>query len=256
MPASSKKNRPAPQPEIIDRVAIYNEDCISAMKTLPDNSIDLILTDPPYNLGLFMHQRGTNLKKMRENHFAYAGWDDLDFEIWKEQMNKFLSECHRVLKKRGALIIFMSIIKVETIIKLAQHHKFYYKTVGTWHKKNPMPRNMNLHFINSTESWIYFINEGTTGTFNNEGKPVHDFIETATISNSERKNGKHPTQKPIGLMSHFIKLLSNPYETILDPFMGSGSTGVASILENRNFIGIELNPEYYTIAKTRLTKPL
>ena len=81
MPASSKKNRPAPQPEIIDRITIYNEDYISAMKTFSDNSIDLILTGPPYNLGLFMHQRGTNLKKMRKNHFAYADWDDLDFEI-------------------------------------------------------------------------------------------------------------------------------------------------------------------------------
>ena len=152
--------------------------------------------------------------------------------------------------------MFMSIIKVETIINLAQKHKFYYKTVGTWHKKNPMPRNMNLHFINSTESWLYFINDATTGTFNNDGKPVHDFIETATISNSERKKGKHPTQKPVELMSHFIKLLSNPQDIILDPFMGSGTTGVAAKKENRNFIGIELSPEYYNLTKTRLMESL
>lgn len=249
--ASSKSIQ---SPFIIDGATIYNGDCISVMKRLPDDSVDLILTDPPYNLGLFMHKRGTNLKKMRDNHFAYSGWDDLEFDAWKDEMDKFLSECNRVLKKRGALIIFMSIIKVETIINLAQKHKFYYKTVGTWHKKNPMPRNMNLHFINSTESWLYFVNESTTGTFNNEGKPVHDFIETSTISVSERKNGKHPTQKPLSLMHHFVQLLSNPNDTVLDPFMGSGSSGVAAVLDNRKFIGIEINPEYYNLAKTRILK--
>lgn len=240
------------EPIIVDGATIYNGDCISVMKQLQDNSVDLILTDPPYNLGLFMHKRGTNLKRMRENHFAYSGWDDLDFDTWKEEMKKFISECHRVLKKKGALIMFMSIIKVETIINLAQEHKFYYKTVGTWHKKNPMPRNMNLHFINSTENWLYFINEGTTGTFNNEGHPIHDHIETGTISASERKLGKHPTQKPIALMEHFIKLLSNPDETILDPFMGSGSTGVAALMNQRKFIGIELSSEYFELTNSRL----
>lgn len=236
-----------------DGFVIFNADCIDSMKKLPNNSVDLILTDPPYNLGLFMHKRGTNLQKMRENHFAYSGWDDLEFDKWKEEMDKFLGECNRVLKAKGALIIFMSIIKVETIINLAEKHRFYYKTVGTWHKKNPMPRNMNLHFINSTESWLYFINEGTTGTFNNNGKPIHDFVETSTISSSERKLGKHPTQKPVALMEHFISLLSNPGDTILDPFMGSGSTGVAAINANRKFIGIELNEEYFDLAYKRIT---
>lgn len=233
-------------------VSLTNADCLETMRLISDNSVDLILTDPPYNLGIFMHQRGTNLKKMRENHFAYSGWDDLDFEHWKNLMDVFLCECHRVLKKKGTLILFMSVIKVETIISLAIAHKFYYKTVGTWHKKNPMPRNMNLHFLNSTESWLYFINDGTTGTFNNNEKPVHDFIETSTISFSERKFGKHPTQKPLALMQHFIKLLSNENDIVLDPFMGSGTTGVAAIRNKRKFIGIELSPEYFTLASKRI----
>lgn len=91
------------------------------------------------------------------------------------------------LEKRGSLIVFMSIIKVETIINLAQKHGFYYKTVGVWHKTNPLPRNMNLQFINSTEPWVYMVNDATTGTFNNEGKAIHDFVETSTISTKERK---------------------------------------------------------------------
>lgn len=233
--------------------ALYQADCLEAMRKIPSGSVDLILTDPPYNLGIFMQQRGPNLNKMRENHFAYSGWDNLEFDRWKEVMDEFLSECHRVLKRRGALLIFMSVIKVETIINLAVSHKFYYKTVGTWHKQNPMPRNMNLHFLNSTESWLYFINNGTTGTFNNEGKPIHDFIETATISQSERRHGKHPTQKPLKVMQHFINLLSNKGDVVLDPFMGSGTTGVAAIEAGRKFIGIEISPSYFSIALKRIS---
>ncbi len=231
---------------------LYNGDCIKEMQNITNSSVDLIITDPPYNLGNFMHERNTNLVKMRENHFAYADWDNLEHSEWVENMDGFFRESNRVLKKKGSLLMFMSLMKVETLIKLAQNHKFYYKTIGVWHKKNPMPRNMNLHFINSTECWIYFINEGTTGTFNNDGVPVHDYIETGLTPASEKKYGKHPTQKPIQLINHFIKLLSNPNDIILDPFMGSGSTGVGCELLNRQFIGIELDENYYEIAKNRL----
>lgn len=146
----------------------------------------------------------------------------------------------------------MSIIKAETIINIAQNHKFYYKTVGIWHKTNPMPRNMNLQFVNSTEAWLHFVNDATTGIFNNRGKVIHDFVESSTINNSERKFGKHPTQKPLQVMCHFIDLLSNEKDNVLDPFMGSGSTGVACELLKRKFVGVELSNEYYEIAKNRI----
>lgn len=227
-------------------------ECLNKMKEIPDNSIDLIITDPPYNLGLFMKKRGTNIKGMRDNHFAFSGWDDLLFEEWVSNMDSFIKECNRVLKKRGTLLIFMSLMKVETIINLALKHNFYYKTVGIWHKTNPMPRNMNLHFLNSTESWLYFINKGATGTFNNKGKAIHDFIETSTINKSEKRLGKHPTQKPLELISHFVEILSNEGDVVLDPFMGSGTTGVACEKLNRIFYGVELDSSYYDIAKKRL----
>jgi len=227
-------------------------DCLNEMKKIPEKSIDLVLTDPPYNLGLFMEKRATNLGAMRSNHFVASNWDHIKQEEWEQNISDFFSEASRVLKSRGGLIIFMGIIKVETIIKLAEKFNFYYKTTGIWHKKNPMPRNMNLHFINSTESWVYFINKGKTGTFNNEGKAIHDFYESSSIKASEKKYGKHPTQKPIELMEHFVKILSNKNNIVLDPFMGSGSTGVAAILNNRKFIGIELNKKYFEIAQDRI----
>lgn len=231
---------------------LANGDCLARMETIPTDAVNLVLTDPPYNLGLFMHNRQTNLHKMRENHFAYSGWDDLKFEDWENNMRLFFKESNRVLKKRGSLLMFMSLIKVETLIRLAQEHGFYYKTVGVWHKTNPMPRNMNLHFINSTECWLYFINEGTTGTFNNEGKVIHDYYETSVTAGKEKKHGSHPTQKPLDLINHFVKLLSNPGDVVLDPFMGSGSTGVSCELLKRNFLGIELEKKYYELTKTRI----
>lgn len=235
-------------------VQLFNEDCLNAMKKLDDDSVELILTDPPYNLGLFMKDRDTNLKKMRDNFFGDAGWDDLAYNEWTKSMDAFFAEAARVIKKGGSMIVFMSIIRVEGLINLAQTHGFYYKTTGIWHKLNPMPRNMNLHFINSTEAWVYFTYKTKTGTFNNDGKAIHDFIETSATPAREKKYRKHPTQKPVKLMEYFVLLLSNPGDTVLDPFMGSGSTGVAAQRNgnNRNFIGIELSQEYMLIAEERI----
>ena len=206
---------------------LYNQDCIAAMQQIDAESIDLIVTDPPYNLGNFMKKRDTNLKN-------------------------FFKASARVMKKGGTMIMFMAIIKVETIIQLAEKHGFYYKTTGIWHKTNPMPRNMNLHFVNSTEAWVYFTYKKRTGTFNNGGAMFHDFIETSVTPNGERKYGKHPTQKPEGLIQHFVEILSNPKDTVLDPFMGSGTTGVVAKRTDRDFIGIELDEEYFKIAQERI----
>lgn len=235
---------------------IYNGDCIEEIKRIPDDTIDLVVTDPPYNLGNFMKNRDTNLVKMRDNFFGAAGWDDLEFEDWEQCMDSFLGETSRVMKRGGAVIIFMAVIKVETVIRLAEKHGFYYKTTGIWHKLNPMPRNMNLHFVNSTESWLYFTYKTRTGTFNNNGKMLHDFIETAVTPTSERKFGKHPTQKPEQLIEHFVRILSNEGDYILDPFMGSGTTGVVCNKQKRNFIGIELDASYFEIAKRRMEDSL
>lgn len=201
-----------------------------------------------------MKSRATNLKAMRTNNFVSAGWDNLGFEEWKTELKTFFCECSRVIKKGGSLIMFMSLMKVESVIDIAQRAGFYYKTIGVWHKTNPMPRNMNLHFVNSTEAWLYFTYGSKTGTFNNDGKVLHDHIEGSVVTATEKKCGKHPTQKPLYLMEHFVKILSNDCDVVLDPFMGSGSVGVACKKLNRSFIGIELNDEYFSLAKQRVER--
>ena len=133
---------------------LYNGDCLEYMKKIKSSSVDLIVTDPPYNLGKFMENRDTNLGKMRDNFFGIAGWDDLDFKEWKNSMNKFFHQAARVLKDGGSMVVFMSIIKGETLIALAEKNGFYYKTTWICHRLNPMPRNIALHFGHSTEIWI------------------------------------------------------------------------------------------------------
>ncbi|MDF2941243.1 MAG: methylase [Herbinix sp.] len=226
--------------------------CIEIMKNIKDNSVDLIVTDPPYNLGNFMRGRATNLKQMRDNFFGSAGWDDLDYIDWANHMDLFFEESQRILKMNGSMIMFMSLIKIETIISLAEKNGFYYKTTGVWHKTNPMPRNMNLHFINSIEGWVYFTSKTRTGTFNNELLAIHDFVESSVTPKSEKKYGGHPTQKPEVIIQRFVELLSNPGDVVMDPFMGSGTTGVVSKRCGRSFYGIELQDDYFDIALKRI----
>lgn len=233
-------------------IHLINGDCLVSMKGIADESVDLLLTDPPYNLGLFMQGRATNLKSMRENYFGAAGWDNLSAEDWVEVIDEFLGEAARVVRRGGSLVVFMAVIKLETLIGLAQKHGFYYKTTGAWHKLNPMPRNMNLHFINSTESWVYFVNGAKTGTFNNGNRALHDFFETSVTPKSEKEYGKHPTQKPTKLMDYFVSTLTNQGDIVLDPFMGSGSTGASAKGMGRKFIGIEIDENYFDIAVHRL----
>ncbi len=237
-----------------ESIALIKGDAIKELKKIKDDSIDFVLTDPPYNLGLFMKNRATNLSALRKNHFSGKEWDNLEINDWKENMEQLFFQLDRVLKEGGNLIVFMAVIKIETLINIAEKNNFYYKTTGIWHKKNPMPRNKDLHFINSNECWAYFVNNKKTGTFNNKGKTIHDFFETALTSSKEKGFGGHPTQKPLSLMDHLIQILSNKGDTILDPFMGSGSTGVSASRLGRNFIGIELNGDYVKIAKQRLKK--
>lgn len=106
----------------MSEIKLINDNCVNAMNNMDAETIDLIITDPPYNLGNFMKDRDTNLKKMRDNFFADAGWDNMDFEDWTQSMDEFFQAAARVMKKGGSVIVFMAIIKVETVIKLAEKH--------------------------------------------------------------------------------------------------------------------------------------
>ena len=109
-----------------------------------------------------------------------------------------------------------------------------------------------IHFLNSCELIVCMWNQGHTWNFTKQ-KDMHNFIESPICMGNERlKNPKHPTQKPIKVLEHIIRIATNPVNIVFDPFMGVGSTGVAALNLGRRFIGFELNPEYFVAAEQRL----
>ena len=140
----------------MSNIKLYNNNCLDVLHEIADNSVNLILTDPPYNLGEFMKSRNTNMNALRDNFFVGAGFDNSSFEDWYNLIDKTFEQLARVAVDGCSAIIFMSIIRVDTIIQIAEKHGFYYKTTGIWHKTNPMPRNMDIQFVLSVEEWIYF----------------------------------------------------------------------------------------------------
>ena len=120
-----------------------------------------------------------------------------------------------------------------------------------WHKTNPAPKIYKNGFLNSCELIVCLWNKGHQWNFSSQ-KEMHNFIETPICMQPERlKSPKHPAQKPLKLLEHIIKIASNEGDTILDPFMGVGSTGIAACKLNRNFVGIEIEKEYFEAANKR-----
>lgn len=234
---------------------IFNNDAIEAMRGLETESIDLILTDPPYGLAPHAKSRGGEGPALSflKNSINTSEWDNLTDTDFANLMNDFMGESFRLLKKGGAMVVFCSTQKTADVLAATEKAGLYYKTFGVWHKTNPLPRNMKIDFLHSVEMWGYFLKDTKTGTFNGEGKPVHDFVSCPIAAGKERQaGGGHIAQKPVKLMEHFVRLLSNPGEVVLDPFMGTGTTGVAALRLGRDFIGVERDEKYFAVSKTRL----
>ena len=221
---------------------LINDDCYKKLKTIEDQSIDLILTDPPYNLANYSTGNiKADWRKTLNNDIA--GWDKdaLDIEFLK-------SEFLRIIKPTGNIFVFTA------YNLLGAWHKFFDPAFDTfqilvWHKTNPPPKLRRAGFLNSCELICCMWNKGHTWSFTTQ-KEMHNFIETPICMGKERLN--HPTQKPLGVLKHILKIASHEGDTVLDPFMGVGSTGVACKEMNRNFIGIEIEKKYFNLAKKRL----
>ena len=117
-----------------------------------------------------------------------------------------------------------------------------------------MPRNINRRYVQDMEFAVWGVKKNAKWTFNkpNDKPYLRSVFETSTVSGNERSN--HPTQKSLKLMREIIEIHTNPQDVILDPFMGSGTTGVAALMENRKFVGIEVNPDYFELSVKRIKK--
>ena len=228
---------------------IYNTSCIDGLKTLPAESVDLIFTDPPY-----YQYRAQNISGLKNHKDVITEYDFDGFDSEEEYLaflENVLTECFRVAKQGAAGYLWCGDDFVSYLNRLVERVGFQFRKVIHWHKTNPFPaiytRKM---YANSMELLIHF-SKGTPKTWNH--KPVnqmHNFIESPICMGKERS--KHKTQKPLKVCLPFIEISSNEGDTVLDPFMGSGSTAVAAKMLNRNYLGFEINKEYCEIAEERL----
>lgn len=230
-----------------ERFSIINDNAFQRIKDIKDKSIDLILTDPPYNIGKY--SRGNIRFEWREDiNNRIADWDQGQFDP-----AMIADEFVRVLKPDGNLFIFCSYNLIGRWHQLLDN-KFDTTQFMVWHKTNPTPNFFKTSFLNSCELVFCCWNKGHKWNFTTQNA-MHNFFESPICGGKERlKDPKHPTQKPVGILQHIIKIASNEHDIILDPFMGVGSVGEAALRLNRRFVGIEIEELYYQAAKNRIIK--
>lgn len=231
------------------RKCVLNANSRDIIKRIPDNAIDFILTDPPYNLA--KHSTGNiELPDRSAINNDLADWDLIEFNP-EEWVDEFI----RILKPTGNLFIFTSYNQLGRWYNCLDH-RFDTSNFMIWHKTNPAPKIYKAGFLNSCEMIFTCWNKRHTWNFSSQDK-MHNFIESPICSGPERlKNPKHPTQKPISILKRMIEMASNEDDIVFDPFMGVGSTGVAAMQLNRRFIGIELDPQYCQAGKLRIEAEL
>ena len=220
-------------------------DSLSFLKRIPDRSIDLILTDPPYNIG--KHSTGNiPLPGRSPMNNDVAEWDRVDFRP-KEWAEDFI----RILKPTGNLFIFTSYNQIGQWYDCLDS-RFDTSNFMVWHKTNPAPKIFKAGFLNSCEMIFTCWNKGHTWNFISQGE-MHNFVESPVCMRPERlSHPKHPAQKPVSILEKMIRIASNEGDIVLDPFMGVGSTGVAALNLKRKFIGIEIDQEYYDASVRRI----
>ena len=228
-------------------INLFNGDCLEVMKGIPDGSVDLILTDPPYNISrdsCFL--RGKNPAKKGDVFLIkhdFGEWDRKPLDL-----NSLFNEFNRVLKRGGTLLIFYDIWKLQDLKAAAENFKFKQPRVCCWVKNNPVPLNSDKNYLsNACEYFVTFVKLGK-GVFNS--KYDNGLYKYPICHGKERT--EHPTQKPLTLISELLLKHSNKNDVILDMFMGSGTTGVACKNLNRKFCGIEIDETYFNIAKERI----
>jgi site-specific DNA-methyltransferase (adenine-specific) len=213
---------------------MYNGDCLRIMPNLPDECANIILTDPPYGIDFqsaWPTEKSKRKPKIKNDKHPF---------IW------FLHDAFRLCKSDGGCVLCFTRDDVCEIFKTAiQCAGFTIKSVIVWDKQVHGMGNLKSQFAPQHELIIF----ATKGKYQFPDKRPHDVISIQRISPS---NLLHPNEKPIELLEYLVKSTCKVGDTVIDMFMGSGSTGVACINTGRNFIGIELDEHYFNIAKDRI----
>ena len=221
---------------------IYNEDCLVGMKKIPDASVDLIATDVPYRITSRGNAGSSGGMMQKDLSMKGKIFEDNDIKI-----EEYLPEFYRILKEKSHCYIMCNHINLTHFLKVIDESNFHFIKCLVWVKDNKI---MGSFYMNQFE-YIIMLRKGGAKIVNNCG--ISDVLMFANKKDKD-KNGQniHDSQKPVGLFQTLISQSSKKSETILDPFMGSGTTAIACIREKRNFIGFELNKEYYDKACKRI----
>jgi site-specific DNA-methyltransferase (adenine-specific) len=245
---------------------IFNLDCLEILHSIPENSIDMIFADPPYMLS----NDGFTCQNGKMANVNKGKWDKSNgFENDMVFHNEWISACRRVLKPEGTIWISGTYHSIYQCGCLLQKNKFHILNDIVWFKPNASP-NLSCRFFTASHETLIWARKDKKAkhTFNYEKMKNGAFPEDKlkkedtqmrsvwsipTPKSREKENGKHPTQKPLDLLKRVVFASTKEKDIILDPFCGSGTTGVAcNSLNNRFFIGIEIDTQYCEIAKKRL----
>ena len=215
------------------------------LSSISENSVDLILTDPPYTIS-----RKTGFQSIGKNgieRFAVS----MDFGKWDHKeidLNILAKESFNALKEGGTIIVFYDLWKITKVYEAFKEAGFKMIRLIIWEKTNPVPLNSTRNYLSNSREVAVLGVKGGKPTFN--GK-YHNGVYPMPIHREKRF---HPTQKPIKLMEALIETHSNPKDLIVDPFMGAGTTGLAAIKLKRKFIGGDIDNKYKVIARRLLEK--
>lgn len=215
-------------------------DCLELITKIPDNSIDLIVTDPPYKTITGGDSNGKNSVRpkgmLSGNRKLFKHQNDIKPERW-------IPELFRVLKEGSHCYIFTNHLNMKDMLIESEKAGFKLHNILVWEKNNCTPS----QFYMKNCEYILFLRKGKAKWINDIGgsKTVHQFQNIIG-------NKVHPTEKPVDLMKFYIENSSSKGDLVLDPFMGAGSTGIAALNSGRSFIGFELDEEYFETAKDRI----
>lgn len=243
---------------------ICNGDCIDILKQIPDQSLDLIFADPPYNLQLQKELYRPNQTKVEGVNDTWDKFESMqDYDLFTK---KWLTECHRVMKNTSTIWVIGSYHNIFRVGTIMLDLGFWVLNDIQWYKTNPMPNFRGVRFTNATETliWAKKSKHQKKYTFNyqvmkklNADKQMTSVWKIPLCTGLERiknKEGKkaHSTQKPEELLKRVILSSSNEGDLVLDPFLGSGTTSAMCRKLNRRSVGIEREPSYCEIAKKRV----
>jgi len=219
-------------------------DCLEIMRDLPDGCVDAVVTDPPYHVT----QPGVSFGGVG------GGRINMDFGKWDEGApcwRTWLPECLRMLGPCGVFISFNDRAQVGCMAhELETKHGFTVRHIGAYVKTNPPPQVFKVKWRTATELFVVATrNKGRGHHFAHDEPQTPDYYMRSNCYPRQ-----HPTQKPQDLMEWIVRYWSWDNDVIFDPFMGSGTTGVACVETGRNFIGCEINPEYFAIAERRIAE--